>query len=438
VVPGILLALMYSSVIGGGEAVDREGGHPLSMAWLRVRFADEAVQLEYRVQTLTIMDIPGLGADLDGDRTLSAAEAEGIWPELRDRLEGALVLDMDGTAWAPAFENFEMDGGGNHLLLRARRALAGIPESLRVTSHHFYDEGNPSHRLHITVEGMGAGELFYLLDRDLLTASFPPPPGDAGAGLHYADRPWAALMDYGRLGFDHVLEGLDHLAFLLALLFGVAGLRALVVAVTAFTLAHSVTLAVSALGLFSLPPDFVEPVIAASVVVVLWMHLAKGAAESRAWLPAFAFGLFHGFGFAGALGAIGLPAGMRGPALVGFNLGVEAGQLSFLLPVALVAAFTVSKVAAARTEAARLQAGAVVGAVALHLVGGVMQGTLPGVGLLATAWQPVPGSILAAGLVALALRARGGPQTGALLRALGTSLLLAVLFDAGRALGAGN
>ena len=77
-----------------------EKGHPLSMAWLQVQFADDAVTLEYRIQTLTVVDIPGLGADLNRDRILSAAEASTIWPELKGALEGGIILEFDNhTNW---------------------------------------------------------------------------------------------------------------------------------------------------------------------------------------------------------------------------------------------------------------------------------------------------------------------------------------------------
>ena len=413
-----------------------ERGHPLSMAWLQVQFADDAVTLEYRVQALTVIDIPGLGADLNRDRILSGAEASMIWPELKEALEGALILEFDDLTWAPEFTDFAMDDGGNHLLLRTKRDIPATPKSLRITSHHFYDEGNPSHRLHITVQGMGGGELFYLLDRNILTATFPPPPGDAGAGLHYAGRPWAAIVDYGQLGFEHVLEGIDHLAFLLALLFGIASLRALVVTVTAFTIAHSATLAIASLGILNLPRDFVEPIIAISVLLVLWRHLTKGADASMAWVPAFAFGLFHGFGFAGALGEIGLPTGMQGAALVGFNLGVEAGQLAFLLPIALGVGIVTSNIKAEQKQNFRLQAGSIIGAISLHLVGTTLANILPGVNSLLTEWQPIPGAIVASAAVAIYLLRYGGLQMKALLQALRMSLLLAILFAAGKALGA--
>ena len=102
--------------------------------------------------------------------------------------------------------------------------------------------------------------------------------------------------------------------------------------VTAFTLAHSITLSLAVLGVVTLPSRFVESVIAASVVVAALNNL-RGTVDRRRWVMAFVFGLVHGFGFASVLADLGLPQGALALALVGFNLGVEIGQL------AIVAAF---------------------------------------------------------------------------------------------------
>ncbi|MDP6962592.1 MAG: HupE/UreJ family protein, partial [Planctomycetota bacterium] len=103
----------------------------------------------------------------------------------------------------------------------------------------------------------------------------------------------------------------------------------------AFTLAHSLTLAISALEIFSLPSSFVEPAISISIIAVLVTHLKQGIKKSKPAIPAFAFGLLHGFGFAGVLGEIGLASNAKVMSLLGFNLGVELGQLAFILPVGL-------------------------------------------------------------------------------------------------------
>jgi hydrogenase/urease accessory protein HupE len=131
------------------------------------------------------------------------------------------------------------------------------------------------------------------------------------------------------LGITHILGGLDHLAFLAALLLGVSSLRTVVTTVTAFTAAHSLTLSAAVLGLIDLPPAIVEPFIAASVVFVGVDNLVRSEMESR-WKLTFAFGLVHGFGFAGALRELGIgAAGTSVAAPLGFfNAGVEIGQVA--------------------------------------------------------------------------------------------------------------
>lgn len=138
-----------------------------------------------------------------------------------------------------------------------------------------------------------------------------------------------------RLGFDHILTGIDHLLFVFGLLLIVDTVGRLLKAITAFTVAHSMTLALAALGLVRLSPTPVEAVIALSIVFVA-VELARyqlgeeGLSYRKPWLVAFAFGLLHGFGFAGTLSQIGLPPGDIPRALLFFNVGVEAGQIGFI------------------------------------------------------------------------------------------------------------
>ncbi len=148
---------------------------------------------------------------------------------------------------------------------------------------------------------------------------------------------------YGALGVEHILSGFDHLLFVLCLLLLSQGLRQLLLAVTAFTFAHSITLAAATLGLVHVPQRAVEAVIALSIVfvaaeIINARHGRIGLGARAPWLVAFAFGLLHGFGFAGALSEIGMPQGYIPSALLFFNLGVEAGQLAFIAVVLVAAA----------------------------------------------------------------------------------------------------
>lgn len=143
-------------------------------------------------------------------------------------------------------------------------------------------------------------------------------------------------FDFVKLGIEHILTGYDHLLFLVALLATSQGVWSVVRIVTAFTLAHSVTLSVAALGIVTIPDRIIEPLIAATIVWVALENLFAAEPDRRRWIWSFGFGLVHGFGFASALGELGLKGAALVRALVGFNVGVEIGQLIFvavLLPV---------------------------------------------------------------------------------------------------------
>ncbi|KUJ82569.1 hypothetical protein AWR36_012330 [Microbulbifer flavimaris] len=144
---------------------------------------------------------------------------------------------------------------------------------------------------------------------------------------------------YFVLGVEHILLGIDHLLFVLALVLLVSGLRQLVLTITAFTLAHSLTLAAAVLGWVSVPQGPVEAIIALSIVFVATEILHKIHGHStlairKPWLVAFSFGLLHGLGFAGALTEIGVPQHAVPLSLALFNIGVEAGQLAFIASLA--------------------------------------------------------------------------------------------------------
>ena len=142
-----------------------------------------------------------------------------------------------------------------------------------------------------------------------------------------------AVPAYLRLGIEHLVFGFDHILFVIGLMSCVRRPLQLVQVVTAFTAAHSITLALSTLGVLTLPPRAVEAAIALSILylaveIVRTRNGAPSPAARAPWAVAFGFGLLHGFGFAGALGEIGLPAEAQAMALLLFNVGVELGQLA--------------------------------------------------------------------------------------------------------------
>ncbi len=160
-------------------------------------------------------------------------------------------------------------------------------------------------------------------------------PNDTRMAVEGAPSVWQVTSDYLILGVEHILGGIDHLLFVLCLLLIVNGKWLLVKTITAFTVAHSITLALATLGFVSVPQAPVEAVIALSILF-LAVELVKQQQGKRdlamraPWIVAFVFGLLHGFGFAGALSEVGLPQADIPLALLMFNVGVEVGQLLFI------------------------------------------------------------------------------------------------------------
>jgi hypothetical protein len=225
----------------------------------------------------------------------------------------------------------------------------------------------------VTIEGLSSTMTDVLVrvaraDRGTQTARVVP----SSPAFVVAAAPGAfeVARTYLALGVEHILLGLDHLLFVAALLILVKGTRRLVQTITAFTLAHSVTLAAATLGWLRAAPAPVEAAVALSIVFLASeiLHSRAGRpslAQRRPWIVAFAFGLLHGLGFAGALARVGLPEDAIPLALLFFNLGVELGQLLFIA-AALAALAALRPFPVLTTERAWRAAVYAIGAVASY------------------------------------------------------------------------
>ena len=171
-----------------------------------------------------------------------------------------------------------------------------------------------------------------------LTDGVMSPPFELNAA--YTPKPFTQVAtEYTVLGFEHIVpKGIDHILFVLGLFLLSVKLRPLLLQVTAFTLAHSITLGLTIYGVISLSPSVVEPLIALSIVAVGIENMFVKTVKIRRVVVVFLFGLLHGMGFAGVLSQLGLPESDFATALVFFNIGVEAGQL-FVIAVAFLCVF---------------------------------------------------------------------------------------------------
>lgn len=423
--------LAAAGLVAAAAAASGES-HPNSISRLEIRIEEGAVDLRFQAQVRTLLEVPRLIEDRNRDGSLSRSE----WGRSRAAAEAyvgeALEIWIDGERAALEWESEaageppmtgqdEPDLVGQ-IVFRARWSAPQPVESLRVRFGLFFEDGNPDHRVDVRVLAPDAAPRFFLLHARSRDIEWPPPEAPG------------VFLTYLVYGWEHVMAGLDHLAFVLALLLGVRGVGNLVKAVTAFTLAHSLTLALSALGWFALPPEFVEPGIALSIVFTAWLHAWQGPARARPWLVALPFGLLHGCGFAGVLGDIGLPAEQRWPALLAFNLGVELGQLTFVLPVAGAAALVARRFNWEAREALRLQSAAVIGAIgAQFTAASLREYWLPAsFERLPPGLELLPLGLTVYGVTALWLRGRRTPTGESLLPSLSLSAALWVLYRAGR------
>lgn len=210
---------------------------------------------------------------------------------------------------------------------------------------------NPLNGKKISIAGLEMSLIDVLVQIDLLdnlSYTLMLQPSKSSTLIPVEPSVGAVFLLYLKLGIEHILIGIDHLLFVLGLLLLVGQLKTLIQTITAFTIAHSFTLALSALGAFSLPQQPVEAVIALSIVFLALEYLRSldgknSLTTQNPWIVAFGFGLLHGFGFAGALSEIGLPQQQIPLALLTFNIGVEIGQIAFILFLIAVQKLCLSK-----------------------------------------------------------------------------------------------
>ncbi|MGI4847330.1 MAG: HupE/UreJ family protein [Janthinobacterium lividum] len=283
-----------------------------------------------------------MGLDANGDGAITWGEVRGHQKEIDAYAMARLQISVQEKACPAQIGAHLIDEhtDGTYVVLRFRAECAAIKDTLAIAYRLFFDI-DPQHK--------GLLQLQY---QDVSsTGIFSPDKARQEFSLTRPSR-WTQFIDYCREGVWHIWIGFDHILFLLALLLPAVMVRrehawqavrefkpafsAVLKIVTAFTLAHSITLKLATLGVVSLPSRWVESTIAASVVIAALNNIVALFAERR-WMMAFAFGLIHGFGFATVLTDLGLPQQALALALVGFNLGVEGGQLAIVgvfLPLA--------------------------------------------------------------------------------------------------------
>ena len=244
-----------------------------------------------------------------------AAKFTSFWPVMTKRI----TIKVDGVVMAPEAMQIDIPGVGDVATTRTSqlRFSVALPAGAKEIVFGWDATYGPLYLIQAGVEKPYDG----FLEGGALSTPIAISGGGQAGG-------WQTFVNYVPVGFVHIVpQGLDHILFVLGLFFLSARLGPLLWQISAFTVAHSIALALAALGYVSVPAAIVEPIIAASIVFVAVENLFTSGLSK--WRPfvVFGFGLLHGLGFASVLGKIGLPAGEFVPALIGFNLGVEGGQL---------------------------------------------------------------------------------------------------------------
>jgi HupE / UreJ protein len=361
--PNMLSFLMVFSVFLGAIFASTSAlAHKPSDSYLTMSVpkdgSDVAVRWDIALRDLDYV----LQLDRDNDGALTWGEVRARGDDITKYATANLALSSKDkpcalTTTAPMQLDKHSDGTYAVLSLKAACGAA-LSDALQVKYSLLFDV-DPSHRglvqwLPPTQEGKVGEALSVILGTETATQNLPfKPPSQ-----------WESFKQYVVEGAFHIWIGYDHILFLLSLLlpavlifrrndtntakklFGNSqtlpaesfwsALKEVLKVVTAFTLAHSITLSLAALGIVSLPSRLVESVIAASIIVAAIQNI-RGVVDSKRWVMAFGFGLIHGFGFASVLADLGLPQNALVTALIGFNVGVELGQLAIVavfLPLA--------------------------------------------------------------------------------------------------------
>jgi hydrogenase/urease accessory protein HupE len=300
---------------------ERANAHPVPFTYLDLRIQPNALELSLVAHVIDVAhDLKIDPPDRLFDPTVLQANAAAIAELLGERL----TLSVDNRVVRPERWSVpEPLGERQSIRIAARFPLTNPPGMIAVNANLFpYD---PQHQTFVNVYEADTIASQAILDHNHTEY-------DHFTGTRTGV--WAVIRRFVPAGVHHILIGPDHLLFLVGLLLLGGTLRQLCFVVSAFTVAHSVTLSLAALGILTPPARMIEPAIALSIVYVGADNLmVRGGRDMRAWI-AFAFGFIHGFGFANVLAEMDLPRRALGWTLFSFNLGVEIGQLMVVVLVA--------------------------------------------------------------------------------------------------------
>ncbi|MGJ7910203.1 HupE/UreJ family protein [Neobacillus sp. LXY-1] len=323
--------------------------HALSAAFTNIHLTQEKTELIYSIDSLSVIE--GVGGDKDNDSTLNKQELEAIKYRLQEWVEDSVVLEVDGKEQEGTLKSLKLEQKGEKemvtLLFTYPAYSAG--KTVKLLDGIFYTGQNAStYNDFIAVDYQGQVSEAVLNGKNReWTMLLTEVQQQQGASDHQVSPPnqpeksttlSSNWFSFFKLGMLHILTGYDHLLFLFALLLRKQTWKQYAAIVTSFTIAHSITLSLAVLGVVTLPSRFVESVIAFSICYVALENIFRKEIKHR-WTLTFLFGLIHGLGFASILREMAIPKSHLAVALVNFNLGIEAIQLTIVLVLLPILAF---------------------------------------------------------------------------------------------------
>ena len=308
----LLATLMV--LLAGGAAAE---AHGINSSYTEITVTPAGIEVAH---LLTVDEIVAhFPVALERADRITPEELDRAAPAVFDFLARHLTLSADGRAVVLQTGVYRPHAGGTYIRFERSGPVAHAPRTLGLAADPtFFERFDPRHVNFVRVDVEGRTEQAVLaLDRPR-------------ASFFTGYQPLLAqCAQFVRLGIGHIFHGYDHVMFLVALIIVGGRLRHVVAAVTAFTVAHSLTLALATLYLVTLPARLVEGGIALTIAYVAFDNILGGGPSHR-WLLTFGFGLVHGFGFASVLREMTLPASQLLPSLLSFNVGVEIGQVAIV------------------------------------------------------------------------------------------------------------
>lgn len=335
----IVLRVVALAVALVGLSPGETHAHKPSDSYLRISAGGERLRLKWDIALKDLEIVVGLDGDANGEITWGELKARqsAVFEHALSRL--SIGVDGQSVSLVPGRLLFDRHSDGGYAVLEFGTDAPGDPRRVSITYSLLFDV-DPTHRGLVLVVAAGGSGTTHVLSPERSTVE-----------IDLADQgPWRSFLTYVREGIWHIWIGYDHVLFLLTLLLPavlvwrerrwmpVDAFRPaawdVVKIVSCFTLAHTITLWLAVMDLVALPSRWVESVIALSIIVTAAHNLRPVLPSSMSgWVFGFGFGLVHGFGFAGVLKDLGAADVALGSALLGFNVGVELGQLCIVLAV---------------------------------------------------------------------------------------------------------